>query len=66
VPNKVAEDLLLASRAQLEAISHDCWLIQELVQHSRDIIAHSQSQIERLDAHVAKLDPGAGLSKPKP
>jgi len=66
VPNRIAEQLLLASKAQLEAISHDCWQIQELVQHSRDIIAHSHSRIERLEAHVAKLDPGAGLSKPKP
>jgi hypothetical protein len=56
--------LLLSARTQVAMVYHERWLLEQQLEHSLKAIARSLARIERLDAHVAKLDPGAGLGKP--
>ncbi len=63
MPDLFCQYLLMASRAQVEMISKEYWLVKQQIEHTRKIVARSRALIERLDAHVAKLDPGAGLGK---
>jgi hypothetical protein len=64
VQHDLRKHLLLAAKTQVAMVYHERWLLEQQLEHSLKAIARSRALIERLDAHVAKLDPGAGLGNP--
>ena len=56
-----AGSMLAEAVKQAERTRRECEKTQQYVLKCREAVERSRVLIERLDAHVAKLDPGAGL-----